>query len=139
MGIPFLGYAIKNLLSKPSTEKYPFVKRDAPEGYRGKINFHPDRCVACSMCINVCSPGAITMTHGEKTGEGEKITMEFNLNSCTFCQMCADFCPRKAIEMTGEYSMVAENKDDLIVGGSFVKKIPQKPAQKKEPSQEECK
>lgn len=129
MGFPFLGFAIKDLFSKPSTERYPFVKKEAPEGYRGKIVFHPDRCIACGMCIRVCSPGAITMIRGEKTSEGEKITMEFHLNSCTFCQMCADFCPRKSIELTREYSMVATNKDDLVVTGSFIKKVPQRPAQ----------
>lgn len=129
MKFPFLGFAIKDLFSKPSTEKYPFVKKEAPEGFRGKIVFHPDRCLACGMCIRVCSPGAITMIKGEKTSEGEKITMEFNLNSCTFCQMCADFCPKKSIELTREYSMIATNKDDLVVSGSFIKKLPQKPAQ----------
>jgi len=130
MKFPFLGVALKNLFSSPSTEKYPFVKKEAPEGYRGKISFHPDKCIACGMCIRVCSPGAITMTKGEVTEEGEKITMEFCLNSCAFCQMCADFCPRKAIELTKEYSMVATDKNDLIVSGSFFKKAPPKPAVK---------
>lgn len=130
MAFPFLGRAIINLFRKPSTEKYPVVKREAPQRYRGKIEFHPENCIACGMCIRVCSPGAITMTKGEKTGEGEKITMDFNLNSCTFCGMCSDFCPKKSIELTGEYSMIATNKDDLVVSGSFIKKTPPKPAVK---------
>lgn len=130
MRMPYLGTALKDFLSKPSTEKYPFVKKEVPKGYRGKIKFNPEKCVACGMCIRVCSPGAIEMIKGEKNEEGEKITMEFNLNSCTFCQMCADFCPRKAIELTGEYSMVATDKNQLVVSGSFVKKAPPKPAPK---------
>lgn len=130
MRFPFFKYAVDSLFSKPSTEKYPFVKKEASEGYRGKIKFYPDRCISCGMCIRVCSPGAITMTKGEMTDEGEKVTMEFNLNSCTFCQMCADFCPRKSIELTKEYSMIATNKNDLVVGGSFIKKNPPKPASK---------
>lgn len=127
MRFPFVGYALKGFFSRPFTERYPYVKREAPEGFRGKIKYDPDRCIACGMCIRVCSPGAITMTRGEKTDEGQKITMQFNLNSCTFCQMCADFCPEKAIELTGEYSMVATDKNKLVVSGSFIKKTPHRP------------
>jgi formate hydrogenlyase subunit 6/NADH:ubiquinone oxidoreductase subunit I len=137
MRFPFVIPAIKGLFLRPSTERYPFVKKEAPEGYRGKIDFHPDRCIACGMCIRVCSPGAISMVKGDKTEEGENITMNFNLNSCTFCQMCADFCPKKSIEMTREYSMVATDKNELIVTGSFVKKAPQKPASKISPKAEQ--
>lgn len=128
MRFPFIGTAIKAFFSKPSTEMYPFIKKDTPEGYRGKINYCPENCSACGMCIRVCASGAIEMIRGEKTEEGEPITMNFNLNSCTFCQLCSDFCPKKAIELTKEYSMVATNKEDLIVSGSFVKKAPQKAA-----------
>lgn len=127
MIFPFISKALKGIVSKPSTEKYPFVKKEAPKGYRGKIKFNAENCIACGMCIRVCAPGAITMTKGEKTNEGENITMDFSLNSCTFCKMCEDFCPRKAIELTNEYSMIATDKNDLIISGSFIKKIPQKP------------
>ncbi|HBM81806.1 MAG: 4Fe-4S binding protein [Clostridiales bacterium] len=126
MGFPFIKYAIKNLFSKPSTERYPYIKKETPKEYRGKIKYYPDRCIACGLCIRVCSPAAITMIKGEKGEEGQKITMQFNLNSCTFCKMCADFCPRKSIELTNEYSMVATDKNELIVSGSFIKKNPPK-------------
>jgi NADH-quinone oxidoreductase subunit I len=127
MGFPFVKIAISQLFKKPSTEKYPFVKKEAPDGYRGKIMYHPDKCVNCGMCMRVCSPSAITRTI-EKTEEGDKITFEFNMGSCTFCQMCADFCARKAIELTKEYSMVVTDEEDLKVRGTFIKKPPVKPA-----------
>jgi NADH-quinone oxidoreductase subunit I len=129
MGFPFVKIAISQLFKKPSTEKYPFVKKEAPDGYRGKIMYHPDKCVNCGMCMRVCSPSAITRTI-EKTEEGDKITFEFNMGSCTFCQMCADFCARKAIELTKEYSMVVTDEEDLKVRGTFIKTPPVKPAPK---------
>jgi len=127
MAFPFIKIAVSQLFKKPSTEKYPFVKKEAPDGYRGKIVYHADKCVNCGMCMRVCSPSAITRTI-EKTEEGDKITFEFHMGSCTFCQMCADFCARKAIELTKEYSMVVTNEDDLKVRGTFIKKPPVKPA-----------
>ena len=127
MKFPYAGNALKDFFSKPSTERYPKVKKEAPEGYRGKISYDPEKCIACGMCIRVCSPGAITMTKGEKSDEGQLIEMSFNMGSCTFCQMCADFCPKKAIKLTNEYSMVATDKNELVVSGSFFKKNPPKP------------
>ncbi|MGE4484699.1 MAG: 4Fe-4S dicluster domain-containing protein [Oscillospiraceae bacterium] len=124
---PFLKEALSQLFSKPSTERYPFVKKEAPEGYRGKLAFHPEKCINCGLCIRVCSPAAITKSI-EKTEEGDRITMSFDLTSCTFCQMCADFCSKSAIEMTREYSMVAEDAKDLIVTGTFIKTPPVKKA-----------
>lgn len=129
MKFPYVKKALLDLFSKPSTEKYPFIKKEAFEGYRGKISYYPEKCIACGMCIRVCSPGAITLNR-EKCEEGEKITMEFALSSCTFCNMCSDFCPKDAIELTKEYSMVATDKNELIVSGSFIKKIPPKPVPK---------
>lgn len=123
MRFPFIKDAVSQLFKKPSTELYPIVKKEAPQGYRGKILYHPDKCVNCGMCMRVCAPGAITRTI-EKKDDGDEITFEFFLGSCTFCQMCADFCARKAIELTTEYSMVAENEDELKVGGTFFKKKP---------------
>ena len=48
--IPFLKEAVSGLFSKPSTEGYPFTPKEAPEGYRGRIVFHADRCIGCGMC-----------------------------------------------------------------------------------------
>lgn len=127
MRFPFLKEAISSLFKKPSTLRYPIEKKEAPEGYRGRIVFHPDKCINCGMCIRVCAPGSITRTV-EKVDEGDKVTMEFYMGSCTFCQTCADFCPKKAIELTKDYSMIAENEEDLKTRGTFIKKLPPKPA-----------
>lgn len=122
---PFLKEAVSQLFSKPSTERFPFVPKDAPEHYRGRIIFHADRCINCGLCMRVCSPSAITKTI-EKVEEGDKVTMEFDLTSCTFCETCADFCSKNAIEMSKDYCMVARDSNDLIVRGTFIKAPPVK-------------
>ena len=141
--LPYVREALTQVFSKPSTEKYPFVKKEAPAGYRGRIKFHPERCINCGMCIRVCSPGAIVRTV-EKQEDGDLVTMEFHMDSCTFCQMCSDFCAKHSIEMTTDYEMVATDPKDLIETGTFLKKKPQpkkqvteKPAPKEEDKEEE--
>lgn len=131
---PYFREALTQVFSKPSTEKYPFVKKEAPENYRGRIKFHPDRCINCGMCIRVCSPGAIVRTV-EKQEDGDLVTMEFHMDSCTFCQMCADFCTKNSIELTKDYEMVATDPKDLIETGTFLKKkpVPKKPVAEDRP------
>lgn len=125
MGLPFIKEAITQLFSKPSTERYPQVKKEVCDGYRGKLVFEPEKCINCGMCIRVCAPQAITRTV-EKVEDGERITMEFHMGSCTFCGMCADFCSKHSIHLSKEYSMVVTDEDDLKIRGTFIKKAPPK-------------
>lgn len=135
MDFPFLKEAVSQLFSKSSCAMYPAVPSEAAPNYRGRIVYHPERCIACGMCERVCSGNAITRTV-EKTEEGDKITLTFNLGSCTFCATCADFCSKDAIEFTGDYHMVATKEEDLLVSGSFIKKPPvKKPAPAPKPAE----
>jgi formate hydrogenlyase subunit 6/NADH:ubiquinone oxidoreductase subunit I len=129
--IPFIKEAVKNLFKSPVTDKYPNVKPVVPEGYRGKIKFNADLCIGCGLCIRVCSPSCITKSVKTNT-DTQEITMSFDMASCTFCKMCADFCPKNAIEFTSDYSLISVSGDrsNLIEEGTFVKKLPPKPAPK---------
>ena len=120
---------LKGLFSKSSCEMYPFVPSEAAPRYRGRIVFHPEKCINCGMCERVCAGGAIKTVAVPVEG-GQQITRTFNLGSCTFCSHCADFCHEKAIELTGDYHMVATKEEDLIVSGTFFKAAPKKPAPK---------
>lgn len=122
---PYVTEAIKNLFKRPVTKRYPKTKVKAPKNYRGKIKFNEGLCIGCGICMKVCPAGAITKKV-ENVKEGKKITLSFSLSSCTFCKFCADHCPKKAIELTEEYSMVSTDKEQLLVEGSFIKKLPDK-------------
>lgn len=128
MDFPFLKEAVNGLFSQSSCDMYPVRPSEAAPRYRGRIVFHPDRCINCMMCERVCSGNAITHSI-EKTDEGDRVTRTFYLGSCTFCATCADFCNHGAIEFTGDYHMIATKEEDLLVSGTFVKKPPvKKPA-----------
>lgn len=128
MDFPFVKEAISQLFSKSSCAMYPAVPSQAAPGYRGRIVYHADKCIACGMCERVCSGNAITRTLEHLEDGQDRITLTFNLGSCTFCATCADFCTRNAIELTGDYHMVATKEEDLLVTGSFIKAAPKKKA-----------
>ena len=128
MDFPFVKEAISQLFSKSSCAMYPAVHSQAAPGYRGRIVYHADKCIACGMCERVCSGNAITRTVEHLEDGQDRITLTFNLGSCTFCATCADFCTRNAIELTEDYHMVATKEEDLLVTGSFIKAAPKKKA-----------
>lgn len=129
--IPFIKEAVKSIFKSPVTNMYPYSQPIVPKDYRGKIQFNAELCVGCGLCMRVCSPTSITKSI--KTIEDtQEITMSFDMSSCTFCGMCADFCGKKAIGFSPEYSMISlsGDKSGLIVEGTFIKKLPPKPAPK---------
>ena len=136
MDFPFVKEALAQLFSKPSTMAFPAAPSPAKPNYRGRIIFHPDKCISCNMCERVCAGQAITHT-SEPCEEGERITRQFYLGSCTFCSHCASFCTHGAIELSDDYHMVAdyyhadtfeEGEEALIVRGTYIKKAPVKKA-----------
>jgi ferredoxin len=70
MDFPFIKEAISQLFSKPSCDMYvPDKTKEGAPNNRGRIVFHPDKCINCMMCERVCSGNAITHVI-EKTPEG---------------------------------------------------------------------
>ena len=134
MDFPFVKEAISSLFKKSSCDMYPVKPSEAAPNYRGRIVFHPDKCINCMMCERVCSGNAITHTV-EKTEEGDKVTRTFYLGSCTFCATCMDFCTHGAIEFTRDYHMIATKEEDLMVSGTFIKKPPVKKPAPPKPAQ----
>ena len=136
MDFPYVKEALTKLFSKPSTNPYPFAPAPAKPNYRGRIVFHPDKCINCNMCERVCAGQAISHT-SEPCEGGEMVTRQFYLGSCTFCGHCKDFCTHGAIELSDDYHMVAdyyhapsfeEGEEALIVTGKVFKKAPLKKA-----------
>ena len=125
--LPYFLEGISNIFKPVLTDEKPIDEVKGAENYRGKLSFDSNACIGCGICIRVCAAEAITKEVKLVEG-GQEIKMNFDLASCTFCGLCKDFCPKKAITLTNEVIMVSENKEELKVGGSFIKKLPQKPA-----------
>lgn len=101
--------ALKSLIKKPFTIKYPKgEKKSPPELFRGKHIFIQEKCIGCGLCEKNCHSNCIKVNKEEK-----KITIR--LDTCTFCGLCRDVCPTKAIIFSKEYEMASKDKKDLIV------------------------
>ncbi len=121
---PMIKELLSNLFVKPATSKYPFVKAEVAEGFRGKQVYDPNLCISCGLCSRDCPAKAIDMVEVE----GKRRPL-FHLDLCIFCYQCAESCPRNAIKSTLVFELASTNKSDLVI-------TPQPASQKGEGAQQ---
>ena len=121
-----------HLFRKKTTVRYPEVKREFSEIYRGKHVLKRDdegreRCTACGLCAVACPAEAITMVAEErKPGEEhlyreEKYATiyEIDMLRCIFCGMCEEACPKEAIFLT-KVLVPSEYQRELLIYGKDI-------------------
>lgn len=106
-----LKQVLSSIFKKPATTKYPFAKAVMPDKFRGKILFHPERCIGCQMCVRDCPSGAIEI---KKVGD-KKFECRIDLGKCIYCAQCVDSCMKKALEATKEFELATLKRDNLKV------------------------
>jgi len=134
-----MAITFSHLFRKKTTVKYPEVKREFSEIYRGKHVLKRDdegreRCTACGLCAVACPAEAITMVAEErKPGEEhlyreEKYARiyEIDMLRCIFCGMCEEACPKEAIFLTKEL-VPSEYQRDLLIFGKDILLEPSDP------------
>ncbi len=103
----YIGYALKNLFTKPSTEKYPAQPRQYEERYRGHIENDISKCILCGMCMRSCPSSAITVS---KPAYSWKIRPF----SCVQCRRCVEVCPVHCLSMHNAYTEPGPEKTEIV-------------------------
>ena len=112
-----------SMLKKPVTITYPAQKFEMPDKFRGKLTFHPERCIGCTLCMKDCPTNAITIV---KVGD-KRFEANIDLGKCIYCAQCVDSCPKKALESTRDVELAQIDKNKLKV---VFHAQPQEPAEK---------
>ncbi len=116
MKIPLraLPEVIKNLFSKPATIKYPAVKAEVFDAFRGRIIFKQSECIGCDMCARVCPAKAIKIISSEKAPVGKRMfDCLMDLNHCVYCAQCVDACPKNALASSKDFELAQLDKTKL--------------------------
>jgi NADH-quinone oxidoreductase subunit I len=94
---------LKHLFGKATTIRYPEVKRDFSDIYRGKHVLKRDdegreRCTACGLCAVACPAEAITMVAEELTRARKTFTGKRSMHLSMKLTCCAAYsvvCAKK--------------------------------------------
>ncbi len=96
--------ALKWVVSKPATTRYPFEPRQVIAGSRGQLAFTKETCVYCTVCAKKCPTGALVVDRTHK-----KWTIDRLL--CIACGYCVEACPKKSLALSTEHGMPVITKD----------------------------
>ena len=104
-----LKQAIKSLLSKPFTQKFPLGPAiPVPEKFRGRPVYDKDICVGCGACAQVCPVGVIEVIDDQKTATRK---LHQVLDLCIYCGQCERYCiTKKGIQLTKEYDLATYDR-----------------------------
>ncbi len=58
---------------------------------RGTVVIDVDACKGCTLCVDACPPGVLTMTTAEVNDRGYRFPQL--RAGCTGCRACAQICP----------------------------------------------
>ena len=78
-----------------------------PETIRmeNELMVHPEKCIGCGHCVDVCPSGA----HRRSAGE-----LLFDRRRCIRCGKCAEVCLPGAIEMAGQWRSVDDIMEEVL-------------------------
>jgi NAD(P)H-quinone oxidoreductase subunit I len=105
---------LRSLFQKPVTQQYPFERLEAPERYRGKLFWEPERCSGCLLCTKDCPSNAIELVTIDKANK--RFVMRYHADRCTFCAQCVQTCRFKCMGMSDDqWEMAALSKEAFTV------------------------
>ena len=120
---------IKHLFRRKATVKFPEVKREISNVWRGQHVLKRDekgaeRCTACGLCAVACPAEAITMTAAERKKGEENLyreekyasVYEINMLRCIFCGLCEEACPKEAIFLTDRIVSTDYKRNGFVYG-----------------------
>ena len=105
-----LGEAISNIFSGRFTTRFPGKDYEAPDAFRGKPIYNPERCVGCGACAQVCPAKAIEIKDNLK----KKLrTLTVKYTDCIFCGQCQEKCiVMDGITLSTEYKTALFGKKE---------------------------
>lgn len=106
----------KNMFRKAETLQYPLEKPVMTDAFRGLVDLHPEKCIACSQCVKICPTAALDLTAVMNPETKKRAISSFSYNGelCCFCGLCQEVCPTAAMYLNKCYEAAYYDHKDII-------------------------
>jgi formate hydrogenlyase subunit 6/NADH:ubiquinone oxidoreductase subunit I len=109
-----LGDIFKSFFKKPVTEMYPFERNADPDRLRGQLQYDPEKCSGCQLCVKDCPANAIEILTVDKVNK--KFVMRYHADRCTFCAQCVESCRFACLAMSShEWELASTSRKPFEV------------------------
>lgn len=109
-----VGEAVRSLLSRPITTRFPAEAPVLPEGFRGITRYDETTCIGCGACAQVCPAKAIEMVD-DLTGAKPVRRLTIRYDVCIFCGHCALNCTTETgIYNSKDYDLATLDRSSLF-------------------------
>jgi formate hydrogenlyase subunit 6/NADH:ubiquinone oxidoreductase subunit I len=103
-----------SLFQRPATQLYPFERFPAPVQFRGALNYDPDHCAGCQLCVKDCPSNALELIVLDRVNK--RFILRYHIDKCTYCAQCVQSCRFKCLHMSSEqWELAATNKEPFLV------------------------
>jgi formate hydrogenlyase subunit 6/NADH:ubiquinone oxidoreductase subunit I len=95
-----LSDVLRSLFLRPATELYPFERHAAPPRLRALLQFNPEKCTGCGVCVKDCPAEAIELITLDKASK--RFVLKYEVDRCTFCAQCVQSCRYKCLFLSND-------------------------------------
>ena len=101
-----LGEAIKALVLRPYTSKFPAAPHEPFSSFRGQPKFDSARCVGCLACEEVCPVEAIAHQDQPQSSPPTRVMIHYT-DTCIFCGTCEIACiaDHEGIKLSNDWEL----------------------------------
>ncbi|CAG1010840.1 MAG: 4Fe-4S dicluster domain-containing protein [Anaerolinea sp.] len=109
-----LSDVIRAVFQRSATRLYPVQGTIIPERSRGRLEWHPQDCTGCALCVKDCPANALELIVIDKSQK--RFLMRYHADRCTYCGQCVESCRFKCLEMCGgDWELATSDKADLEI------------------------